>query len=304
MSVGDRAVERIAFVGLGHMGAPMAARMLAKGLDVRVFDARGDVATAFVARHGGHAAARLAEALQEADAVITMLPRDDDVRSVMLGDGGVAQHLHAGGIAIDMGTSTPSSTIEIGSALIARGIEYVDAPVMGGVQFALDGTLDIMAGGDAGAIGRCAQVFAALGRKTWHCGASGSGHALKAVANFLNAATLVTFIEGIEIGRRSGLGTDFLVEALTSMCTGRQHPLEKKIVAQVMTGRYASGMAIALIAKDVGIAENLAHSVGARSDIVEIVHSLWDEAAGRLGADSDQTLVARLWDEEAGARNG
>ncbi len=293
-------VKRIAFLGLGRMGSPMAARLVHKGFDVKVFDLRRDVAEEFVAAHGGTLSTSLADAVREADAVIAMLPDDAAVRGAMLGTEGVAQHLSRGSIAIDMGTSSPGSTVSIAHELHGRGLAFIDAPVMGGVRFAQDGTLDIMVGGEAASIERCTSLFGALGRKAWQCGASGSGHALKAIANFINAATLTTLAEGMAAGRKFGLDGPFLAEALTAMCTGRQHPLEKKIIPQVMTRAFASGMAIALIAKDVGIAVELAHGVGARAPIAEQTLALWQEAAARYGATVDQTVVVRLWEDAAG----
>jgi 3-hydroxyisobutyrate dehydrogenase len=173
---------------------------------------------------------------------------------------------------------------------------------MGGVPFARDGTLDVMAGGDADAVERCLPLFAALGRRTWRCGQSGSGHALKAIANFVNAATFVALLEAMVTGRKFGLETGFMAEALAAMCAGRQHPLDKKIVPQVLTRRFATGMAMGLIAKDVGIAANLAHRVGARASIGDATHALWQEAAARYGSDRDQSEVVRLWEDDAGVR--
>jgi 3-hydroxyisobutyrate dehydrogenase len=199
-----------------------------------------------------------------------------------------------------MGTSSPPSTLAIAAQFRARARAYVDAPVMGGVPFARDGTLDIMTGGEPGAVDRCEPIFGALGRRIWRCGTSGSGHALKAIANFANAATFIALLEAMTTGRKFGLETSFMAEALQAMCSGRQHPLEKKIVPQVMTRRFDTGMAMGLIAKDVGIAADLARSVGARSSIADATRALWQEAAQRYGATHDQAEIARLWEDTAG----
>ena len=288
----------VVFVGLGHMGEPMAARLVARGFRVVVHDLRGEVVERFVAERGGEPASLLDAAVARAAFVITMLPDDAAVRDVMLGH--VVDPLPAGGVAIDMGTSSPASTVVIATTFAQRGKAYVDAPVMGGVPFARDGTLDVMAGGDGDAVDRCTPLFEALGRRTWRCGASGSGHALKAIANFANAATFITLVEAMTIGRKFGLEAPFMAEALEAMCSGRQHPLAKKIVPQVMTRRFGTGMAMGLIAKDVGIAAQLGRAVGARSSIAEQTFALWQEAAARYGATHDQAEVARLWEDAAG----
>ena len=291
---------RIAFVGLGHMGEPMAARLSASGFPLCVHDARAEVADRFATAHDVVAAPSVTIAVEQANVLVAMLPDDVAVREVMLGRDGVLASMRSGGVAIDMGTSSPESTILIGAELAKRGIAYIDAPVMGGVPFALDGTLEIMAGGDPDAVERCVPLFNALGRRIWRCGASGSGHALKAIANFANAATLVALIEAMMIGRKFGLESQFIVEAFTAMCAGRQHPLEKKIVPHVMTRRFATGMAMGLIAKDVGIAAELAHSLGARASIADETHAVWQEAAKRYGFARDQSEIARLWEDFAG----
>jgi 3-hydroxyisobutyrate dehydrogenase len=288
----------IAFVGLGHMGEPMAARLVARGFAVRVHDLRTELVAHFVAAHGGEAASSIDDAASRASFLIAMLPDDAAVRDVMLGH--VVDALPEGAVAIDMGTSSPSSTFAIATQFAARQRAYVDAPVMGGVSFARDGTLDIMAGGDAQAVDRCEPIFAALGRRTWRCGASGSGHALKAIANFANASTFIALLEAMTIGRKFGLETTLMAQALQAMCAGRQHPLEKKIVPQVLSRRFDTGMAMGLIAKDVGIAAALAQSVGARASIAEQTRALWQEAAKRYGATRDQAEVVRLWEDAAG----
>ncbi len=295
-------VRTVAFIGLGNMGAPMASRLLRAGYDLRLYDVRRDVLRQFTNVHGGRACTSLADAVQDAQVAIAMLPVDDAVRTVMLGKSGLVSLLPRGGIAVDMGTSSPSSTRQIAAAFSHNDRAFVDAPVMGGVPFARDGTLDIMAGGNADAVERCLPLFDAMGRKTYRCGASGTGHALKAIANFANAATLVTFLEAMTIGRKSGLETGLMVEALTAMCTGRQHPLEKKIVAQVLTRRYHTGMALGLLAKDMAIAARLGEDIGARHTIASQVRDLWMEAVQRYGFDRDQTVIADLWEDDSDVR--
>ncbi len=295
-------IKTIAFVGLGHMGAPMAAHLAAKGFALALFDRRPDAVAAFAAAHGGRAAASLADAARNADAGICMLPDDKAVREVVLGEGGLAQSLTAGAIVIDMGTSDPRATIEVGMMLAARGIAYVDAPVMGGVVFAKDATLDIMAGGSDADIERCMPLFSALGRQVFRCGALGSGHVLKALANYVNAGALINLIEALAIGRKFGLDSTVMADALVHMCAGHQHPLEKKVIPQVLTHKFATGMALGLIAKDVRIAAKFGHSIGAVTPLADRVSEIWDTAEATFGGDADQTEVARLWEQGNGVQ--
>ncbi len=295
-------IKTIAFVGLGNMGVPMAANLAAKGFALALYDRRPEAQRAFAADHGGRIAATLADAAHGADAAICMLPTDKIVREVVLGDGGLASAMAPGAVIIDMGTSDPRATIEIGAALAERGIHYVDAPVMGGVVFAKDATLDVMAGGSDDDIARCMPIFAALGRQVFRCGALGRGHALKALANYVNAGAMVNLIEALAIGRKFGLDSNVMAGALVQMCAGRQHPLEKKVIPQVLTHKFATGMALGLIAKDVSIAASFGHSIGAITPLADRVSEIWRDAEAKIGGNADQTEVARLWEEGNGVR--
>ena len=293
-------IARIAFIGVGNMGRPMAAQLVAKGFDVTVFDANAEAMRGFVSAHGGRAADSLAAAGRMADAVITMLPDDKVVRHVLLDSGGIATALRPGAIAIDMSTSDPRGTVATGADLAQRGIGFVDAPVMGGVIFAKDATLDIMAGGADAQVERCMPVFNALGRRVFRCGQLGTGHALKALANYVNAGALVNVLEAMTVGRKFGLDTGVMADALVSMCGGRQHPLEKKVIPQVLTRKFGTGMALGLIAKDVKIAVDLAHSIGASAPLGERVQEIWADAAAQIGAQADQSEIVRLWERASG----
>lgn len=299
------AIKRIGFVGIGNMGNPMAGHLVKKGYDVTVYDIRPEMMKAFVAQHGGRAAASLVDAAHGMDAVITMLPDDQVVRKAVLGDGSencLAAGLAKGAIVLDMGTSNPSATCSLAEALKPRGIDVVDAPVMGGVVFAKDASLDVMAGGDAALVERVKPVLLAMGRNVMHCGGTGTAHAMKALANYVNACALINAVEAMTIGRKFGLDSKLMADALTTMCAGRNHPVEKKIVPHVMSRKYGTGMALAFIAKDVRIAIETARSVGAFAPLGEKVSELWSAAAEALGGTRDQAEVARYWEEATGVK--
>jgi 3-hydroxyisobutyrate dehydrogenase len=299
------AIKRIGFIGLGNMGFPMAGHLVRAGFDVTVHDIRLEAVKAFLAEHGGRAAASLVEAAHGMDAVITMLPDDRVVRKVVLGEGTedcLAAGLARGAVVVDMSTCNPTATRSLAEALEPRGIGVVDAPVMGGVVFARDASLDIMAGGEAALVERLGPLLKALGRNVLHCGGVGSGHALKALANYVNACALITVIEAMTIGRRFGLDPQLMADALTTMCAGRNHPVQKKVAPHVLTRRYATGMAMGFIAKDVKIAMDAAKALGAFAPLGERVSELWSAAAKKLGPERDHTEIARYWEEATGIR--
>lgn len=296
-------IHKVGFIGVGNMGNPMAGHLVKAGFDVAVFDIRTEVARAFVAQHGGRTARSLADVADGADAVITMLPNDKVVRQVVLGDGSencVAAGLAKGAIVIDMSTSDPTGTRGLAEALAPRGIAVIDAPVMGGVVFAKDGTLDIMAGGDASLLERCRPLFAAMGRSVIHCGEVGTAHALKALANYVNACALINAVEAMSIGRRFGLDAKLMADALIAMCSGRNHPIEKKVVPHILTRRFATGIAMGFIGKDLKIAVDTAKAIGGFAPLAERVSELWCAAVEKLGYDLDQTEIVRYWEEANG----
>jgi len=297
------AIRKIGFIGVGNMGNPMAGHLVKKGFDVTVYDVRPEMVKAFVAQHGGRAAASLVDAAHGMDAVITMLPNDGVVRSVVLGDGSencLAAGLAQGAVVIDMSTCNPTATRSLAEALKPRGIDVVDAPVMGGVVFAKDATLDIMVGGEPAQVERVKPVLAAIGRNLIPCGGTGTAHAMKALANYINACALINAVEAMTIGKRFGLDAKMMAEALVPMCAGRNHPIEKKVIPHILTRKYGTGMAMGFIAKDVKIAVDTAHAIGAHVPLGERVSELWSAAAEKLGADLDQTQVARYWEEASG----
>ena len=301
---GMKPIRKVGFIGIGNMGNPMAGHLVKAGFEVTVYDARPETVEIFVGQHGGKAAKSLEETGAGADAIITMLPDDKIVRKVVLGDGseGAAAVLRRGAVVIDMSTSDPLGTRSLAEALQPRGIEVVDAPVMGGVVFAKDATLDIMAGGDPATVERCRPLLEAIGRSVIHCGRVGNAHALKALANYVNACALINAIEALTIGKRFGLDPGLMADALTTMCAGRNHPVAKKVVPHIFTRKFGTGMAMGFIAKDVKIAMSTAKAIGAIAPLGERVSELWSAAAEKIGADHDQTEIARYWEDATGVR--
>jgi 3-hydroxyisobutyrate dehydrogenase len=256
----------------------------------------------FVERHGGKPAASVQALATGADAIVTMLPNDTIVREVILGAGSAAAALRSGAVVIDMSTSDPTATRALSAALEPRGIAVIDAPVMGGVIFAKDATLDIMVGGDAAVVERCRPLFESMGRSVMPCGGVGTAHALKALANYVNACALINGIEALTIGKRFGLDSKFMADALVTLCAGRNHPIEKKVLPHVLTRKYGTGMALGFIAKDVKIAAATARSIDAHAPLLETVAELWSAAAEKLGANVDQSEIVRYWEEATGVK--
>lgn len=283
------------FVGLGNMGWPMARNLARAGHEVIARDADADRQKRFAAEHGC-AAADEPGAFADADAVITMLPTGGIVREVLL-DWGLAASLRPGTVVVDMSSSEPTGTRELVRELARRRIALIDAPVSGGVPRAEAGTLTIMVGADdAAAVERVRPLLEAMGKKLFLTGRSGSGHAVKALNNFVAAAGYTAAAEALIVGRRFGLDPALLIEVLNAS-TGRNFSTEFAFKEHVLTGKYATGFTLGLLTKDLAIAADLAAAVGADAPVCALLKARWAECCAAMGGAPDHTAAIRHWAE-------
>ena len=298
------APERVGLVGLGHMGRPIAARLVAGGVPLVVFDARREA----MAASGGAPATSLADLARRSDVVITLLPDGMAVRRAVVGDGTPGEDrlvdgLGEGTIVVDMGSSSPTGTRALGAELAERGVGLIDAPVSGGVRRAADGTLAIMVGGEAGAIDRCRPLFERIGERIFPTGALGSAHAMKALNNLVSAAGLLAAGEALLIGRKFGLDPALMVDVLNAS-TGRNNATEHKLKPFVLSRTFASGFSLALMVKDLGTATALADDTGTPAPFAAECRTLWSRAGAALDAGADHTAVVRWLETLAGTTLG
>ncbi len=277
----------IGFIGLGRMGAPMAARLVRAGHRVRGYDPV-DAARAALADQGGVAVASAAEAA--AEVVVLMLP-DSDVVEAVLFEAGLADALPAGALVIDMSSSAPTRTQDVARRLVDRGLVLVDAPVSGGVAGAVAGTLTIMLGGPDDAAARATAIVETLGAVR-HVGPVGAGHAVKALNNLLSATHLWATSEAILVGERFGLDPATMLEAINTS-SGRSGSTQKKWPDFVLPGTFDSGFSLALMLKDMRIASDLAHQLGMPVELGDAAVRRWADARDGLPVDADHTEIVR-----------
>jgi 3-hydroxyisobutyrate dehydrogenase len=282
----------VAFVGLGMMGMPMASRLVTAGFGVRGSDV-SQAALATFSASGGIARATPAEAAKGASVLITMLPNGSIVRDVLMGSGRAADALAPGALVIDMSSSAPLETRRLAEELTVKGLRLVDAPVSGGVKRAEGGTLAIMAGGDHGEIERARPVLEAMGSSIIATGPVGSGHAVKALNNYVSAAGLVAACEAVVVAERFGVDPGTLVDVL-NVSTGRNNSTEVKMKPFVLSGSFASGFAMALMAKDLRTAADLSHELDLDLDGLRAAAELWAAASVELGQKADHTEIHRF----------
>ncbi len=285
--------QTIGFLGIGNMGTPMVRCLVKAGFSVRAFDRDPSKLEGFKDAGGSvEIASSPSDVGRRTDIVITMLPDSKVVKAAVLGGDcvpGVAPGLKPGSIIIDMSSSYPLDTRALGTALAEQQIDLVDAPVSGGVGKAITGTLAIMAGGDNTVLDRVEPVLRAMG--TVHrTGALGSGHALKALNNYVSAAGLVATCEALIVGAKFGLDGAVMTKVLNAS-TGRNNTTENKVERYLLNRKFDSGFALALMEKDVGMARRLADEIGVGADELAFVSAYLGRALAKLGRDADHTAV-------------
>lgn len=291
----------VILIGLGAMGIPMAARLRGAGFTVRGVDPSPAARAAFAEKVGPAFAdaAASAEGPEAISAVITMLPNGKIVREALLGAAGIAAHLPKGALIIDMSSSAPTDTVALAADLAARGFALVDAPVSGGVKRAVDGSLAVMAGGDSANVARAMPLFEAMGKATFPTGPIGSGHAMKALNNYVSAAGLIAAAEALLVGEKFGLKPDTIIDVLNAS-TGRNNSTEAKMKQFVISQSFASGFALALMAKDLRIAADLAKHLDLGIPQIASVADIWAEAQEELREGADHTEIYRFLASVAG----
>jgi 3-hydroxyisobutyrate dehydrogenase len=274
----------VAVVGLGNMGRPMAASLMRAGYDVIGFDLAPAARERF-AQGGGRAAADMAAAVVRAAVVITLLP---DGKAVAAAVAAMKPHLAAGAVVIDMSSSAPLGTRALGAELNAAGFGFIDAPVSGGVKRAADATLAVMVGGDPAVIAQVEPVLAATGNAIFRTGPLGSGHAMKALNNYVSAAGLAAAVEALAVGAKFGLDPAVMTDVLNAS-SGRNNTTENKLKQFMIPKTFTSGFSMALMAKDIRTADELAEAIGVPTPLAEICSALWSEEAQKLGPRADHT---------------
>jgi 3-hydroxyisobutyrate dehydrogenase-like beta-hydroxyacid dehydrogenase len=206
--------DRVGFVGLGIMGSRQAANLARAGHELTVYNRTRATAEAWVAEHGGTVADTPAAVGAASDVVISMVVDGDQVREVLLGEDGVAAGAAPGTLCVDMTTIAPAQTRAIGAELAARGLRMLDAPVTGSSPKAQDGTLTIMAGGEADDFARAKPLLRIMGALVLHVGELGQGEMVKLINNSVAAANAVTVGEALLVGKRTGVDLDALVQVM------------------------------------------------------------------------------------------
>ena len=288
----------VGFVGLGAMGAVQAGRLLDAGHSLAVFDARPEPVAA-LAERGARACASAAEVSDAAETVLVSLPTPEVVREVLCG----SESLLAGGAMstfVDLSTTGLQMARELRGELAGRGIEYLDAPVSGGVAGAEAGTLAVYAAGADAAFERGRPLLEAFAGTIIRVGREpGQGQVAKLLNNLLSASAMAITAEALTVGVKAGLEPGALLEAFNAG-SGRNTATAAKFPQQVLNRRFESGFRLELMLKDVRLALAEAEAQGVPMQLGTAVGQLWELAAADAAAGADHTEVVRLFEQRAG----
>jgi 3-hydroxyisobutyrate dehydrogenase len=285
---------KVAFIGIGNMGKPMAANIAKGGHQVFLFDAHPAAAASAAKEMGAAALESLAE-ISIAEVIVTMLPDGNVVREVALGANGIAAAAKPGTIVVDMSSSQPLITRATGAALADKKITLIDAPVSGGVAKAVSGTLTIMIGGDdPAAVERVKPILACMGTTFFEVGKLGSGHAAKALNNVAAAANYAALAEALLVGEKFGIDRGMLVD-IVNTSTGQSFISTVVMKQFVLPGTFNTGFAIGLLAKDANIAAELSQGLSCKSPLMELASKRWAEARDALGESADNSRAILAW---------
>ncbi len=283
--------SRIAFIGLGHMGGPMAVNLRMAGFAVSAFDL-SEAACSQAREQGVEIAVSARAAVEGAHSVISMLPASRHVEALYLGEDGLLSHASPGALIIDCSTIAPVSAQKVAMAARERGQAMIDAPVSGGVAGATAGTLTFIVGGDAAALEQARPVLQGMGRNIFHMGAAGAGQVAKLCNNMALGVIMAVTGEAIALGVAHGLDAGALSQMM-AVSTGRSWATEvcnpwPGVLDNAPASRgYTGGFGNDLMLKDLGLAVEAAMAVGAAIPLGELARNLYalNRQAGRGGLD-------------------
>lgn len=283
---------RVGFIGLGIMGRPMARNLLKAGFAVTAYN-RSPGPREELAEAGAAIAASPREAAAAADAVITVVTDSPDVEQVVLGPDGVIEGAAPGTLVIDMSTISPEVTRRIGAALAERGVRMLDAPVSGGDQGAIAGTLAIMVGGDAADFERARPLFEAMGQRIVHCGPLGAGQTVKLCNQIAVSLTNLAVCEALIFAQKNGVDPATMLEAVSAGAAGSWQMTN--LGPKMLQRDFAPGFKVKLQRKDLRLALESAQQQAVALPGLALVSQLFAavEAAG-AGEDGTQALITAL----------
>ncbi len=290
---------KVAFLGLGAIGAPMARHLAREPFELSVWNRSAGKARSFALMHRVEAAKTPAEAVKGAEVVITCLPSSREVKSLLEGPDGILAGIENGSMFIDCTSGDPATSNEIANQLSSREIGFIDAPVSGGVKGADAGTLTVMCGGSEANIDRARPVLEAFGKKIIGCGDVGAGDAVKAMNQALLAIHIWSAGEALAALAKLGVDTHVALDVINGS-SGRSNSSENLFTERVIGRAFPRTFRLALLDKDVSIAKKITDESELASPFIELAAQLFAEAHRALGEEADHVEAVKVIEERAG----
>lgn len=288
---------KVAFIGMGTMGASMALNILKAGYQVTVHN-RTRTKEETVAAAGAQRAPSPQQAAMEAEVIITCVSDSPDVEAVILGEQGIIHGAKPGTIVVDMSTISPAMTRHIAATLQQKGIKMLDAPVSGGSEGAQQGTLSIMIGGDSEDVATVRPILEAMGKTITHVGAIGAGQITKAINQVIIAGTYWSVAEGMALGMKAGLDMEKVVQAVGGGAAGSWGLTNRS--SNMIDNHYPLGFRVRLHHKDLQIALEAAKELGVSIPFAAYVGQVENGLIARGYGDEDISAIARSVREQSG----
>jgi 3-hydroxyisobutyrate dehydrogenase len=286
-------MAKVAFLGLGVMGYPMAGHLQKNGHAVTVYNRTADKAANWVAAYGGASASTARLAAIGQDFVLTCVGNDDDLRSVIIGPDGAIEGVEKGAVLVDHTTASARVARELHTVVKARGAGFIDAPVSGGQAGAENGTLTVMCGGDPEDFGRAEPIIARYAKACRLMGPAGSGQLTKMVNQICIAGLVQSLAEGLHFAERAGLDPSAVVEVI-SKGAAQSWQMDNRSKTMI-TGRFDFGFAVNWMRKDLAICLEEARRNGATIPVAALVDQFYSEVQKLGGGRWDtSSLIARL----------
>lgn len=292
-------MARIAFIGLGNMGLPMARNLLKAGYTVAGFDLVQAVVTQ-LASEGARAASSAKDAVQDADVVVSMLPAGRQVEDLYLGEDGLLTELRPGCLVIECSTIAPTTARHVHRAAAARGLEMLDAPVSGGTAGAAAGSLTFMVGGAAVTLEKARPILSAMGRNIFHAGFPSAGQLAKLCNNLLLAVQMAGTAEAMALGARCGLDAGVLSEIMrqssgANWVLERYNPWPGVQPGSPASHDYQPGFIAGLMTKDLGLIQETALQAGASTPMSSLALSLYRMLVQQGLGGKDFSVIQKLF---------
>jgi 2-hydroxy-3-oxopropionate reductase len=291
----------LGFLGLGVMGGPMARNLVRAGYPVVGFDTDAGRLAKFTAA-GGKGAKSAAEAGAGGAVVLLSLPTGDVVRDVVTGANGLLAVMKAGTTIVDLSTTEPKVAQDCAAAAAAKGIIFLDGPVSGGEQGAIDAALSLMVGGDAAAFTRVKPILGCLGKSVVHMGGSGMGQATKLINNMIVAANFASVCEAWGLAVKMGLDPATLHEAIKGGWAGSR--VMEETVPRLLTRNFVPGGSVDIMTKDVGYALNMARTANVPVPVTALAHELFRMVKAQGKGGQAQPILISLWEQWLGITVG